>query len=800
MATRPSVLATVAGLAVGVFHNARATTPPGAAQAADQPVVAMPFDLAFTRKTFGVEDQPVLSPDGKMVAYAVYTPPVRSPASGLPREPRFLPNGTPASSVGCRILLTHILTGKTQTICPDTGNCWRPSWSPDSRLVAFYSDAGGPPQLWAFDVGTGRSRRVSDVAIKAKLWMGDQAYWGPGGREVYVPLDLALAEQTRGSSDASQGRSTEAQVKVYRHGRETEKQEADRKPEGLTAHFLRENNASLGAVDVVSGEVRIVATAETVPRPSCLRLSPGGKWISYLSVFRRNAPVSARSLYDLAIVPSGGGRLEVLANDVEVPDVDYFGETYRWHPKGDRLAYINDSRLWLAEQRQGNRWRSTPLAEQLGSLTPRPLEFIGDGKWILVGKAPAEAQVFYGDDPADLALVPLDGGRPKIVPLGAKWRYRAVVSGRSKDRTPAPDTRHLTLVLEERATGETAIVQVDIESGAERVLWKESVRLNLIKGLADGGSFLGTLESFHTPPDIYWFSSDFASKRRVSHIDPRLDETRPGSAETFETLVPQFDGKPVKVRTAVLLPPGAKRGDRLPAVVMMYGGSRFSRLARAFGGGAPAALPVQLLATRGFAVMLADLPLGPEGQAGNPMQETADALLPQVYRAAELSYIDIERVAILGQSYGAYQAAAMTTVTNLFKAAVALSGLYDLPGNYARMGPDGTFSANWSETGQGRMGTHPWADPQRYIANSPYYQAAKINTPLLLVHGANDTVAVEESGKMFNALKRLDKTAQLAVYAGEGHVLYEWSLVNAVDAAKRIVEFLQKYLKHRASP
>ena len=94
-----------------------------------------------------------------------------------------------------------------------------------------------------------------------------------------------------------------------------------------------------------------------------------------------------------------------------------------------------------------------------------------------------------------------------------------------------------------------------------------------------------------------------------------------------------------------------------------------------------------------------------------------------------------------------------------------------------------------------RIGTHPWADLKRYIDNSPLYQAERINTPLLMLHGASDTTCpVEEARKMYSALDRLGKTAQLAVYAGEGHVIGEWSFVNAVDGYQRFLDFLKKYL------
>jgi dipeptidyl aminopeptidase/acylaminoacyl peptidase len=95
-----------------------------------------------------------------------------------------------------------------------------------------------------------------------------------------------------------------------------------------------------------------------------------------------------------------------------------------------------------------------------------------------------------------------------------------------------------------------------------------------------------------------------------------------------------------------------------------------------------------------------------------------------VYRAAELGYIDLERVGIAGQSFGGYGTAAIVSHTNLFRAAVAISGIYDLPGIYGDIRPDGSaFWIGWSEGGQARMGTHPWANLRRYVDNSPYYQA-----------------------------------------------------------------------------
>jgi dipeptidyl aminopeptidase/acylaminoacyl peptidase len=81
----------------------------------------------------------------------------------------------------------------------------------------------------------------------------------------------------------------------------------------------------------------------------------------------------------------------------------------------------------------------------------------------------------------------------------------------------------------------------------------------------------------------------------------------------------------------------------------------------------------------------------------------------------------------------------------------------------------------------------------RYLESSPYYRADKIHTPLLMVHGNEDT-AYHDAQKLFSALRRLERPVQLATYKGMGHVIYEWTRPNSVDAARRMVEFVLKHL------
>jgi dipeptidyl aminopeptidase/acylaminoacyl peptidase len=130
-----------------------------------------------------------------------------------------------------------------------------------------------------------------------------------------------------------------------------------------------------------------------------------------------------------------------------------------------------------------------------------------------------------------------------------------------------------------------------------------------------------------------------------------------------------------------------------------------------------------------------------------------------------------------------------------------VSGMYDLTNMYAVFRPGDDFGVWWSEKGQGRMGQPPWSDLRRYVDNSPFFRADRIHTPILLIHGRSDDASPADGAeKMFSALKRLNRTAQLAVYDDQGHVVYEWAQKEAIDATERILDFLDRHLVKGADP
>jgi dipeptidyl aminopeptidase/acylaminoacyl peptidase len=784
------ILASVALAIVGTLARGAELAPGTAGQ-------PLSHDLAFTIKRLPAEERPALSPDGQWLAYSVRTVPVRGSGGDPPHNFHYLPNGTPRRMAGTQLYVTGVETGGTRLAGPASGSAWKPSWSPDSRRVAFFCDAGGPPQLWVYDVTKGTARKVSDVPLNPSIFPGDEPCWSTDGSELFVRLRPTREKEPQPEMGDPQPRASDGPAAmVYRSGEEVTRQHATQpSPAGLPTSAVKEN-AALAAVDVRSARVRTVVPAEATPSPGHLRLSASGNWVSYLSVFRQNHPVFFEGPCDLAIVRSSGGPVKVLATDLPFPG-DYLG-TYRWHPSQDLLVYRKEGQLWLVDLRGRTAPAPRQLAPELGHMLPEPLLFSRDGRALIA--RPLDRANASGPPSTVLALIPLDGGKPRTIALKGSEEFRGVL--RANPQTAwQPRPGFLTAAFSRG--DEIAIERIDLDSGQKVTLRNFHARFRHVGSGGDHRSLLAEFQDANTPPAIYRFSDDLSQQVRLTHVDPRLDGVRTGPVETYETSVPQYDGKMTQVKTAVLLPPGARRGDRLPTIVCVYGGDMLSGNATEFGGGIAAGIPALLFVTRGYAVILPDVPIEPEGAGRSPMHEMVDVLLPQIYHAADLGYTDIQRVGLVGHSYGGYSTAAILSQTHLFRAGVAISGVYDLPGLHGRMthgdGPD--FYTGLLEKGTGRMGTHPWADLTRYLANSPYYQADKIDTPLLLIHGERDGAApAEESEKMYNALKRLGKTAQLATYAGEGHVPYEWSLVNAADAARRIVGFLDRYVRGGSPP
>jgi dipeptidyl aminopeptidase/acylaminoacyl peptidase len=293
-------------------------------------------------------------------------------------------------------------------------------------------------------------------------------------------------------------------------------------------------------------------------------------------------------------------------------------------------------------------------------------------------------------------------------------------------------------------------------------------------------------ESASTPPDIWIAKPGFQDRRRLTRINPQLDRYVFGESRLVRWL--GTDGQPLS--GALYLPAGYQAGKQYPLIVGVYGGSTPSTRVHRFGSLGASLENQQLYATRGYAMLLPDMPL----RLGTPMQDIAGTVLPGINRVIELGIADPARVGVIGGSYGGYSALALLVQSHRFAAAVAVASPANLFSYYAQLPREGEPNVSWLETGQGRMGGDPWELRSRYVENSPFFYLDRIKTPVLLVHGTADVaVPVMESDAVYVALWRLGKEVEYARYVGEGHG--GWSRINSLDYVQRTLAWFERYLK-----
>ena len=103
------------------------------------------------------------------------------------------------------------------------------------------------------------------------------------------------------------------------------------------------------------------------------------------------------------------------------------------------------------------------------------------------------------------------------------------------------------------------------------------------------------------------------------------------------------------------------------------------------------------------------------------------------------------------------------------------------------------------EKTQSRIGATLWEDRDKYILNSPLFQADKINTPLLILHNDEDGAVPWYQGiELFVALRRLEKPAWLLNYNEQPHWVMKQE--NRLDFARRMQQFFDHYLMDAPMP
>ncbi len=246
----------------------------------------------------------------------------------------------------------------------------------------------------------------------------------------------------------------------------------------------------------------------------------------------------------------------------------------------------------------------------------------------------------------------------------------------------------------------------------------------------------------------------------------------------------------VEIDGSIYYPLNFDKDKKYPLIVYYYGGT--SPVTRAFGG----RYPKNLFAAQGYVVYV----LQPSGAVGygqtfsslhvnNWGNTVADEIILGTQLFVESHpFIDAEKVGCMGASYGGFMTMLLQTRTDIFAAAISHAGISSISSYWG----EGYWGYLYSSVASAN--SFPWNNSKLYIDQSPLFNADKINTPLLLLHGADDTnVPPGESIQLYTALKLLGKPVELIEVEGQNHHIVDYK--KRIKWQKTILAWYDKWLK-----
>ena len=242
------------------------------------------------------------------------------------------------------------------------------------------------------------------------------------------------------------------------------------------------------------------------------------------------------------------------------------------------------------------------------------------------------------------------------------------------------------------------------------------------------------------------------------------------------------------------LPPRFNSSEKYPMIVNYYGGC--SPTSRHF----ESRYPSHAYAAQGYVVLI----VNPSGATGfgqefssRHVNTAGDGVAEDIIGATKdfcdkHDFIDKEHIGCIGASYGGFMTQYLQTKTDIFAAAISHAGISDHTSYWG----EGYWGYSYSEVSMAN--SYPWTDKHLYVEQSPLFNADKINTPILFLHGDVDTnVPVGESIQMFTALKLLGKETAMVLVKDQNHHILDYN--KRIKWQNTIFAWFAKYLKNDPS-
>lgn len=652
-----------------------------------------------------------------------------------------------------------------------------PSWAPNGKYIAFGADIENGVELWFADTQTGKAKKVEGVLINEVLmspfsWMEDSERLlvrsVPQGRgaapEVSIIPDGPVIEETAGK---------QSRVMTFQ---DLLKNESD---ERLFEYY---GTSQPMIVNIKTGEKKIIGAPALY---SGMNWSPDEK---YLLVTTLRRPFSYRVPYynfsrKTEIWDHTG---KVLRTIVDLPVTDEIPtqgvvtgpRSLTWqmhHPArliwtealdgGDPkrkvefrdeifvldAPFTNDPKSILKTQHRysGFTWTATP---EIGLLS----EYDRDRRWsttflVNMNEPTTQDTLFdlsVNDDYNDPGnpLFDRTATNDYVMAQDGDWAYYNN-SGASPDGNfPRLD-------------------KINLNTGEKQTIWQspKDQYATFISFVGEShDQFIIRRESPTQVPNFYLTGLHIKEEKQLTQFkDPAPELT---GIEKKIVKYTRADGVPLS--GTLMLPPGYKKGDKLPLFIWAYpleysdkstaGQVRGSDNTFTFlRGDNPA-----FFLTQGYAVLMnATIPIvgDPETMNNTFVEQAVSSGRAAIDYLDSLGIIDRNRVGVGGHSYGAFMTANLLAHSDDYAYGIARSGAYN-----RTLTPFGFQSERRSF----------WEAQDIYMNVSPFTHANKINEPLLIIHGEADNnpgTHTMQSERLYQAIKGNGGTARYVLLPHESH-------------------------------
>jgi dipeptidyl aminopeptidase/acylaminoacyl peptidase len=722
----------------------------------------------------------------------------------------------PVTNIGSRTTYyNNIKTKRTKSLdahqikgLPSNPRLSNFNWSPDERLMAFTHTTDKQVELWLMDIGNAKAAKLCDLALNANF--GNAFYWFPDGRGLLVkaiPEDRKALIETNSAIPSgptvSVSNGEKAQNRTYQDLLKNPNDEFNF--EQLARSTLFEVN--------LQGQVKPWAKTEMymnidfAPNGHLLLLEVMEKPFSYMVPYSR----FPRTTY---VYINTGERLEEIHKGgliEELPkgfmSVQTGKRSIQWRSDLDATL------IWAEALDEGDPEKTVEYRDAVYQLrapfsaTPTLLlktqNRFSNIQWADATHAFAVDYWWntrnvktYLFNPSDLSV------HPSII---HDRNYQDIYSD------PGNFVRHRNELNQSVVAVKNEKVLLMGEGHTENgqfpfideydLVTKKTTRLyqsnyndkieDILRAIdIDKGCYLVRIESPTEYPNFYL--RELTNKQKPLTQITFNENPFTSLQQVEKSLIKYKRADGLELSGTLYLPPNYDKKEKLPLLIWAYPTEYKDKSSASQTSSNPNSFTYPYYGSfiywvmRGYVVLDdAAFPIVGEGDK-EPNDNFREQLIANAKAAIDavdsLGYIDRNRVACGGHSYGAFMVANLLTHSDLFKAGIARSGAYN-----RTLTPFGFQSEERSY----------WDAPEVYNTMSPFMHADKMKSPLLLIHGAADNNSGTyplQSERYFNALKGHGATARLVMLPNESHGY------QAKESIMHVLweqdEWLEKYVKN----